>query len=38
MVTAPLSETDSGEYTLTCESGSANKFSMTVFLSVVMSE
>ncbi|KAL4001036.1 hypothetical protein ACER0C_006335 [Sarotherodon galilaeus] len=36
MVTSPLSETDSGEYTLTCDSNNAAMFSTTVILHVVM--
>ncbi|KAL4001027.1 serine/threonine-protein kinase/endoribonuclease IRE1 [Sarotherodon galilaeus] len=36
MVTAQLSETDSGEYNLTCESNNATMFSTTVSLHVVM--
>ncbi|XP_025765852.1 receptor-type tyrosine-protein kinase FLT3 isoform X2 [Oreochromis niloticus] len=36
MVTPPLSETDSGEYTLTCDSNNAAMFSTTVILHVVM--
>ncbi|CAI5673240.1 unnamed protein product [Oreochromis niloticus] len=35
MVTSPLSETDSGEYTLTCESNNAAMFSTTVILHVM---
>ncbi|KAL4001031.1 serine/threonine-protein kinase/endoribonuclease IRE1 [Sarotherodon galilaeus] len=35
MVTAPLSETDSGEYTLTCDSNNAAMFSTTVILHVM---
>ncbi|XP_030612964.1 receptor-type tyrosine-protein kinase FLT3-like [Archocentrus centrarchus] len=36
MVTPPLSETDSGEYTLTCQSRNDTLFSVTVILHVVM--
>ncbi|XP_030612627.1 receptor-type tyrosine-protein kinase FLT3-like isoform X2 [Archocentrus centrarchus] len=36
MVTPPLSETDSGEYTLTCQSSNDTLFSVTVILHVVM--
>uniref|UniRef100_A0AAZ1Y4K7 Ig-like domain-containing protein n=1 Tax=Oreochromis aureus TaxID=47969 RepID=A0AAZ1Y4K7_OREAU len=35
MVTSPLSETDSGEYTLTCDSNNAAMFSTTVILHVM---
>lgn len=35
MVTSPLSETDSGNYTLTCETSSANRSSVTVVLHVM---
>ncbi|XP_063340455.1 receptor-type tyrosine-protein kinase FLT3-like [Pelmatolapia mariae] len=35
MVTSPLSETDSGEYTLTCQSNNAIMFSRTVILHVM---
>lgn len=36
IVLPALSEADSGEYTLSCESGSENRSSMSVFLHVVM--
>ncbi|XP_026035324.1 receptor-type tyrosine-protein kinase FLT3 isoform X1 [Astatotilapia calliptera] len=35
MVTSPLSETDSGEYTLTCKSNNVTMFSTTVILHVM---